>query len=399
MEKEDRKRPRQSSDGSKSGTTLPAYGSREYWEERYKKLQSHVCIENQQDENDETEKEPDPFHAWYFTYEELAPLILPLLVGDLSSSIDSVGGHNEEDETCNIASTLTKHSKGGENNDSNDAAPKELEKNSPSGSDDASDDAHSDLDDEDNSDQVESDDDQGEEEEEEEESPTRVGLAKHGPIEILEVGCGDVPLGKDIIHSIKELEQSQGAIVADKILKSVTCIDYSQTVIDAMKSKQKSEGIAPPSIPLEYSCADARKLPYSDERFHFVLEKGTMDAMLSDSDQGSDNCRSIVAEMARVAARGGAIMIISHVNAHTENGINWLNEIVVPGLRVGAGKCQWSVEVHGGDVPDIDCDDDEASANAGPAVYIIHKGEVVDSDNPTIDDDSPPTVPLRFFSY
>lgn len=94
----------------------------------------------------------------------------------------------------------------------------------------------------------------------------------------------------------------------------------------------------------------------------------------------------------------GAIMIVSHINAHTENGINWLNEIVVPGLRAGAGKSQWSVEVHGGDVPVMDNEDDEESVDAGPAVYIIHKGKE-DSDNATIDDPLAPTVPLRFFSY
>ena len=91
-------------------------------------------------------------------------------------------------------------------------------------------------------------------------------------------------------------------------------------------------------------------------------------------------------------------MIVSHINAHTEKGISWLNEIVVPGLRAGSGKSQWNVEVHGGDVPDIDGEDDEASVDPGPAVYIIHKGEV-DIDRPTTDDSSPPTVPLRFFSY
>jgi hypothetical protein len=92
-------------------------------------------------------------------------------------------------------------------------------------------------------------------------------------------------------------------------------------------------------------------------------------------------------------------MIVSHINANTEKGISWLNEIVVPGLRSGAGKSHWSVEIHGGDVPDIDGEDDEASVDPGPAVYIIHKGEV-DIDQPTTDEKSvPSTVPLRFFSY
>ena len=89
-------------------------------------------------------------------------------------------------------------------------------------------------------------------------------------------------------------------------------------------------------------------------------------------------------------------MMISHINAHTENGMEWLNDIVVPGLRQGGGRRQWSVEVHGADIPE---DDEEGeSESPGPAVYIIHKGDL-ENGPPTSDDPDHPAISLRFLSY
>ena len=133
-------------------------------------------------------------------------------------------------------------------------------------------------------------------------------MAKDGPVEILEVGCGDVPLGKEIIVGIQELEKSEDAIVIEKVLKRVICIDYSENLIEALRLRDKSDRTVQHSGLLEYQCADARKLPFESDHFHFVVEKGTMDAMLSDLETGSDDCRAIVAEMARVVAVRGTLV-------------------------------------------------------------------------------------------
>lgn len=153
----------------------------------------------------------------------------------------------------------------------------------------------------------------------------------------------------------------------------------------------------------------------------------------------------------------GCILLVSHLNAHTTNGINWLNAVVVTGLRRGAGRSStWIVEVHGSDgiastehangeeidskhegesssegneeaesqdhitasnkeldAPPDDASKDEESKDdniavsasqgppsggPGPAVYIIRN-----LTKPSVEDVSedyePPTVPLRFFSY
>ena len=154
----------------------------------------------------------------------------------------------------------------------------------------------------------------------------------------------------------------------------------------------------------------------------------------------------------------GCILLVSHLNAHTANGINWLQCVVVTGLRRGAGRSStWIVEVHGSDgiastehangeeidskhvgesssegneeaesqdhtqlasnkeldTPPDDASKDEESEDdniavsasqgppsggPGPAVYIIRN-----LTKPSVEDVSedyePPTVPLRFFSY
>ena len=69
-----------------------------------------------------------------------------------------------------------------------------------------------------------------------------------------------------------------------------------------MKKQQQSEKS---SVTVEYEVADARKLPYDDESFELLIEKGTLDAMLSDTKDGAENSRLIVGECARVLASGG----------------------------------------------------------------------------------------------
>ena len=112
------------------------------------------------------------------------------------------------------------------------------------------------------------------------------------------------------------------------------CIDYSKNMIDVMITKQKEEAAtqqatlskktassSSSSIELVYKVADARKLPCPSLSFDLLLEKGTLDAMLSDSKEGAKNCRCIVAECARVMSAGGCLMVFSHINAHVQSGL------------------------------------------------------------------------------
>jgi SAM-dependent methyltransferase len=160
------------------------------------------------------------------------------------------------------------------------------------------------------------------------------------------------------------------------------------------------------TISISYEVADARKLPYKGESFDLLLEKGTLDAMLSGGDgSGSENCRQIVSECGRVLKKGGLLLLVSHINAHTDTGLQWLDEVIVPGLRNGAGKFAWVVEVHGNEPDTLSDgeqanpdDDDTQQDSPGPCVYIIKKGRAELKDD-EYDPKNPPTIPLRFFNY
>lgn len=251
---------------------------------------------------------------------------------------------------------------------------------------------------------IEMDDD----EDDDEDPVLRVGLAKDGPISVLEVGCGDAPLGRDLALSIQEYGISIGQDPSS-IVQKVVCLDYSKNVIETMKEEQEKKQIQSNAkekgLPVHYEVADARQLSYQNESFEMILEKGTLDAMLSDSDgSGQENCRKIVSECARVLKVCGYIIIISHLNARVESGLQWLNDVIVPGIRA-AGNFQWLIEVHGSDVEipsddDDDTDEEKSIESPGPAVYFIEKvGIVSPTKNSDGSEQSPPTIPLKFVSY
>ena len=326
----------------------PPYGSQQYWEDRYRAQfadiersvnKEEVSLDQQQVTVSDCDADgsfklttsqgdcPDPFHAWYFNYEELQPILLPLILGDNADaaqhdeiSSDEEGGNEGPDNDGSSAGNPPKEM----------TSRNELSKEEKEGSNAVStnDDSNKDW---------EGFEEVGSESEEEDETPIRAGLARDGPIAVLEVGCGDVPLGRDLaigieklpvqdIPEIKDMEKDATdptLVKPTMILQKVVCIDYSETVIQAMKAHQKQresmikagegESSDPvskqatfnPTIPIEYHVADARDLPYPDKSYQLILEKGTLDAMLSDHEKGRSNCIAIVKECARVLSIGG----------------------------------------------------------------------------------------------
>ena len=317
----------------------PSYGSQEYWEERYR---SQLAVGASSDKKEESsqqgtltsmksqEDSPDPFHAWYFNYEELAPIMLPLILGDNADATQDENGGNtgdsDEEENDEAGKTdldssrsarSVKHESTIRGNTTGGEGETIKEKSTE---------ARNILEDEDNDKDWGGFEEVGSEEEEEEEAPSRKGLARDGPITVLEVGCGDVPLGRDLALGIENLPVNDVPDFSDKgsdsgeglnafnptrIVTKVVCLDYSENVIGAMKALQKDQEVASDRgyrnvrIPIDYEVADARDLPYADRSYQLILEKGTLDAMLSDREKGSNNCIAIVKEMSRVLSIGG----------------------------------------------------------------------------------------------
>jgi len=310
----------ESVEDANAGSRAPPYGLQSYWEARYRSLYhskqatsspshrgkgktSNKKVNEDEYNNSRTAylsflDDPLPGHAWYFSYEEIQPLLLPLA----------------------------------------------------------------------------------------EKLPSLKDSKNNGSCSILEIGCGDVPVVPELARDIAQ---------ETNLMMNAVCMDYSAPVIDYLKQKQKLEekdgrrrkrknneeenseemrrptkrtktsqdDVNAPRVQVQYAVEDATKLPYQDSQFDIVLEKGALDASLSDKHGGIQRCNTMVAEAARVLRMNGAMVIVSHVNAHHPVGLGWLEEAIFPGLQKGGGmNCAWHVEVHGNSDEEV-LDDDEMEEN------------------------------------
>jgi hypothetical protein len=449
----------------------PPYGSKDYWDQRYLK---HSQIQNQNELLNENSKNAEderctklqhksktedydsesslPYHSWYFTYDELKPIVLPLLLGGRDEEMDDSDDDEDEDveDQEDDSESVSKEETANEIAEEKDISSKGVVENAV--------DEVANVDVPENAEEIEKSNNQQNDD----------GLASTGPVRILEIGCGDVPLGVGLFNDLHALEDRTGAALAN-VVSQILCTDYSQVVIDKMKkqysncssietdnlkeattavpAETKTENDNAQNSVLEFEAADARNMnlqKYPNGSFQMILEKGLLDAMLSDDADGVQNCIQTVAECARLLtprtktvcrldsvcvevtpkltttsqddddAQMGCLIICSHLNAHTQNGLNWLEEIVVAGLLHGTSEYDdpdrigWKIEVHGnskgesksshsdeedehvkgdnvamddqndgdkGTTNDNDANDDEDDDenNLGPAVYVIHK--------------------------
>ncbi|CAB9508122.1 expressed unknown protein [Seminavis robusta] len=390
---------RQKKNDTKESKSLPKYGSKEYWEQRYEKVLPDSEKDPKEVANDE--EEPDAFHNWYFTYHDLRPIILPLIMGGKEAAQSLLEDKNDDS---------ARDEKDDDEDPDNSDSPKDDddgEENEEEGQEDGDDNNKEEAE---NNDGWEEASDSDDNDETTEESKLETGLAIVGePISVLEVGCGDAPLVVGLADDLSRVndDDNQTTLLVHRIVGT----DYSSNVISALKrmhqKKRKANGEKTDKqqqrqLAMEFQEADARKLPFPDKSFHLILEKGTMDAMISDPDVGVSNCIQIVSDCARTLAIGGCFFLVSHINAQTEKGEEWLNDVVVTGLRKGGGDdASWSIEVHGNAAPVLDEEkDDNNEDSAGPAVYLIFKSSsTITKDKEKEGSDETPTIPLQFFSY
>lgn len=328
----------------------PSYGSQNYWEDRYKNNYGN-------DDNKKKEQEGEAGFSWYFTYEELSPLILPLVLGR-DEEDDEDWSSDEEDEV------------------------EEIEEEEMVEEEEIEDTEQIAQDEEDIQDDVEG------EEDTTQLLPTLKKIDGKTPAKILEIGCGDVPLGNGLCEELLVMEQNSDVKLKD-VVENIICFDYSKACIDILQKIQSQQTQKKDSLQVDYKVHDARKLPYESRTFQLVMDKGTLDAMLADKVQGRGNCVKIVSEAARTLVMDGYILIVSHLNANNAEGYEWANDILTTGLKSGDSDCNWQIEVHGNDVEEEngneddenDTEDDDESKNYGPAVYICKKVAKKNKDN------------------
>lgn len=357
------KRKRASNKDDEEDVPCPLYGTQEYWEYRYQRNYKSGMIANESEHKDEKG------HEWYFSYQDLKPLLLPIILGRTDEGDECSEGDYKyvDEEEPEVEDNL--EGSDDDEDDQNNSQNKEVEN-------------------EGNGDEDQDDDEEGDDSWDESiEDLYKNSSAKKLPRKVLEIGCGDVPLVDGILKTLYQLEQKT-KVKAISIVEQIVAFDYSRCVIDVLLERQKIESDSNSKLTIDYMVHDATKMPYSDCSFDVIVDKGTLDAVLSDMNKGRQNCEQIISESARMLKLGGYLMIVSHLNANGEDGMNWLSSILIPGLQLGDKTSSYNVEVHGNDFPD---DDD----NFGPAVYIIKKKS---KDQNKLSDDEQ-TVDVKFLEY
>lgn len=142
---------------------------------------------------------------------------------------------------------------------------------------------------------------------------------------VLEIGCGDSPL-------VASLERRSLELVG---------IDFSKTIIDGLVKQQKGKHDAK----VRYVHMDARKMSLNDEQFDFIVDKGTIDAMLCDSEKGFENVRCILTECLRVMKKKSKLMMISNMEIESENFEEAMQESIIPVLSDEL-VTHWKLDAH-----------------------------------------------------
>ena len=394
-------------------SSAPDYGSKFYWEARYKGSLPSVDAPNNTGNrlvNGVDLSEVQAGHSWYFSYEELRPLIVDLILNDEDDVSDVlVEDYLTDDDGDDGWEEVSDGVKDDELNEDDSASDSSVQESQTDTNNNEIDPLEARL--------IEA---------------SSQSTHSRRPKSVLEIGCGDVPLGASLAFELNDLQNSTGCN-ARNIVSRVECIDYSSVVIENLEKEQRQQQQqnsttrlkVPPIHPI-YSVNDARSLPQIENNsISLILEKGTLDAMLSHPNDGITNSIAIIKEMARICRINGSIFIVSHLNAREEKGMGWVRDVLLLGLKEewlerernrrdnndDEMEVLWSIEVHGGDST---CDygdekEEDYEPSFGPAVYILKKRGVTptifrdiimkkEKSSGSYEDITPP-VRLKFLTY
>lgn len=119
-------------------------------------------------------------------------------------------------------------------------------------------------------------------------------------LKFLEIGCGNSELAE---RMWKESETAKADIVS---------IDYSPKVIKMMKAKNKHRAD-------KYVLEDATKMSFKRNSFDFVVDKATLDALLSSDDKqkAKREAGAMIKDIARVTNVGGTLLTVSVTDPKT----------------------------------------------------------------------------------
>jgi ubiquinone/menaquinone biosynthesis C-methylase UbiE len=94
-------------------------------------------------------------------------------------------------------------------------------------------------------------------------------------------------------------------------IKNITNIDLSEIVVKQMSEKNKHLS------GMQFLKMDMLKMDFEESIFDVVIDKGTLDALMSDiSEKVQDDCNKLFAELDRVLKVGGRYICVSLAQDH-----------------------------------------------------------------------------------
>ncbi|OQS02795.1 hypothetical protein THRCLA_04880 [Thraustotheca clavata] len=110
---------------------------------------------------------------------------------------------------------------------------------------------------------------------------------------VLHLGCG----GSDISNILAATLRRHFLLMN---------MDFSGIILKRLKMNEQSS-----IAPIEYQQMDARYLPYRSNSIDIIIDKGTMDSILSDSTKIDANSFLVKKELHRVLKPGGKVLSVS----------------------------------------------------------------------------------------
>ena len=142
---------------------------------------------------------------------------------------------------------------------------------------------------------------------------------------VLEVGCGSSRLALDMA-----LEGG---------FENITAIDFAEEAISEQRRIAAKEHA---KDAVRFQVEDATAMSYKDESFDVVIDKATLDTLMSNGSP-FEAPRKLVAQVDRVLAPGGFYFLISHADPRDEMGETLLRDVLLSSL---SWEHRWRVDIH-----------------------------------------------------
>ena len=193
----------------------------------------------------------------------------------------------------------------------------------------------------------------------------------------VDLGCGTSGLAFDMLANhltsgtVFAVDDANGAIVQMQAEKT-------------KREKSGSQSARQSASRATFQCEDVTLLNGS---FGVSMDKGTTDAMLCDSTNGAARCKAMYAAVASTfGLRASAVAVVVSWRDATEDGLDWLVELVVGGLKEGSASesiaaytdektgldavavgCAWSWQL------DIHSAESGTDGQTSPSVYVVRR--------------------------